>query len=292
MSQRIIHLSYNNKELVLELIPLDNLRPHEMIIKDLEEKLTKSIMTSGILKDPITADPRLGMIIDGTHRWKALINLGANYIPTVPLRYDSEDIKLHRWIRIYRDVSRDECKKIVETIVEHNLRIDKRDPSADLELEHEEAILLLYKLDDKWVRYSYIDKLPILELLDYLNRIEENIFNVLHRGPDYVDEDNVGRVAKGLENTLILSYRKIMKEEVVDIFKKNLYLPPKTTRHVIPYRIIDVNLPIDYLRSERGIEEALKFLDNLKIEYLGNKIYVGERYYEEDVYRAVHKDKD
>ena len=288
MSQRVVSYSYMDRELVIELTSVDSLRPHEMIIEELGRRITQSIKEDGILMDPIIADTKLGLIIDGTHRWSALRNLGIDYIPVIPLDYLSEGVKVYRWIRVYEGVGEKEFLNVGNELRREygdRLEVDKIE---EMDLRHEAPIELMYSDGEEWLVYRYNKQLDIISLLDLLKGFEEKISTILNRQPSYIDEKNIGKMFKeGLKGVLVLSYRVICKREIIDIFKKNLYLPPKTTRHVIPYRLIGINMPVDYLINT-NLDKALKFLSGLKIEYLGSNIFVGERFYEEDVYKAIH----
>lgn len=287
MSQRVVSYTYMDKELVIELVPIENIRPHEMGIYELEKKITESIRNNGVVIDPIIADTKLGMIIDGTHRWMALKNLRIDYIPTIPTDYVSGGVKLYRWIRIYDGVGIDKYNMLrshLENKMEYMGTID------EVSLNHEDPIIFIYGDGEKWFCHRYPGRLFITELIEQLGMFEEVASKVLGIAPDYIDEKNIfDLIRDGGEGLLILSYRRIKKAEVVNIFKKHIYLPPKTTRHVVPYRIVNVNIPTKYLFNV-NLDKALKFLTRLKIEYLGNKVFVGDRYYEEDIYKAVYSD--
>ena len=290
MSQRLVSYEYEGKMLKVELVPTDSVRPHEMIINELEESITNSLKIEGIMKDPIIADPELGLIIDGTHRWKALKNLDIDYIPIIPMNYYSKEIKLYRWIRIYDEVPSPTHNKLIETLTNTFKEINYIGNMPRIPINHIEPIYLMYRNDGEWICHKYNKHLNIITLLDTLGRFEDIISRVVGQTPNYIAENNVKRFVERVgDGVLILSYRRIEKDEVVEIFRRKLYMPPKTTRHVTPYRIIGINIPINHL-IYNNLDKALKFLSNLKIEYLGRGIYIGDRFYEEDVYRAIHKD--
>lgn len=65
------------------LLPIDELKPHEMGSPLYLELLRQEILRDGVLKYPIVADEKSRVILDGMHRWLALKSLGYKLVPTV-----------------------------------------------------------------------------------------------------------------------------------------------------------------------------------------------------------------
>ena len=81
------------------LVKISELKEHEEI--DLEHfiKLTKEIKSDGILKKPIAVDKNTGIVLDGTHRLRALKTMGYSLIPVILLNYRSSKIGVMSWRR-------------------------------------------------------------------------------------------------------------------------------------------------------------------------------------------------
>lgn len=67
------------------LMPIGELRPHEKGSPLYLELLKRELVKDGILKYPIIADEETHVILDGMHRWLALLSLGYTKIPTLLL---------------------------------------------------------------------------------------------------------------------------------------------------------------------------------------------------------------
>ncbi|NWF86957.1 ParB N-terminal domain-containing protein [Candidatus Bathyarchaeota archaeon] len=70
-------------DLKIVLMSIDDLRPHEKGSPLYLELLKHEILRDGILKYPIIADEKTGVILDGMHRWLALKNLGYTQMPVI-----------------------------------------------------------------------------------------------------------------------------------------------------------------------------------------------------------------
>lgn len=65
------------------LVPINELRPHEMGSPLYLELLKQEILKDGILKYPVIADEETRVILDGMHRWLVLRSLGYRYMPAI-----------------------------------------------------------------------------------------------------------------------------------------------------------------------------------------------------------------
>jgi hypothetical protein len=64
-------------------MPIDELKPHEKGSPVYFELLRQEILEDRVLKYPIIADEKSGVILDGMHRWLALKSLGYALVPVI-----------------------------------------------------------------------------------------------------------------------------------------------------------------------------------------------------------------
>ena len=82
---------------VLEVLEIDVLRPHERTRDELLAQLTEEIRRDGVLKLPVLVEREHHVILDGHHRYEALRRLGCRRIPAYVVDYASEEIALTTW---------------------------------------------------------------------------------------------------------------------------------------------------------------------------------------------------
>jgi hypothetical protein len=76
-------LKIQSTDAKVNLLRVDQLKPHEKGSPLYLELLRKEILKDGVLKYPIIADEKTHVILDGMHRWLALKSLGYELIPVI-----------------------------------------------------------------------------------------------------------------------------------------------------------------------------------------------------------------
>jgi ParB-like chromosome segregation protein Spo0J len=89
-----------------KLMKLTELRLHERINLDYLKEFKKRIESDGILKRAIAVDRNTNIILDGTHRFYALKELGCKKIPATLFDYRLPEIQVRSWrkgIKVTKD---------------------------------------------------------------------------------------------------------------------------------------------------------------------------------------------
>ncbi|MFA6376856.1 MAG: ParB N-terminal domain-containing protein [Candidatus Paceibacterota bacterium] len=81
----------------IKKIEIDSLKPHEKFSLEHFEELRMEIKKDGVLKDPIIVDKDNLVILDGHHRYNALLSLGAKFCPVCLVDYQDEAIGVACW---------------------------------------------------------------------------------------------------------------------------------------------------------------------------------------------------
>lgn len=74
-----------------------DLRPHEALIPELLDETKVAIERDGFVKIPILVEERHHIILDGHHRYQALLDLGCRKIPVYLVDYYQQDIEVKTW---------------------------------------------------------------------------------------------------------------------------------------------------------------------------------------------------
>jgi L-serine kinase (ADP) len=74
------------------LVPIGDLKTHEVAQPDRVRRVMKQIRSTGMVKKAITVDAKSMVVLDGAHRYNALKKLGAERVPVWLLDYSDEDI--------------------------------------------------------------------------------------------------------------------------------------------------------------------------------------------------------
>ncbi|HEW93627.1 MAG TPA: hypothetical protein ENF47_02855 [Thermoprotei archaeon] len=247
----------------IEIVDVYSIEPHEEYIPEILEKLVHDIMVSKVLKDPILADVNRGFVIDGTHRLLALRKLNIRYIPVLNLDYLKEKILLGRWFRGFNNPD-------VLKIIEKNF---------DVRQINKFDIGYIDKLSLSIIYNKCIYEIPLGEWYVSLKNIDRLLKSFR---PDFIADSLIHE--KIDEYISIICYRKISRNEILNIFNRGFKFSYKTTRHIPSYRILGINMPIKYLMEDK--DRCYSYLRGFKLRNVGRGVYIDNRYYEEEVYIA------
>ncbi|MCX8169688.1 MAG: hypothetical protein N3D72_01210, partial [Candidatus Methanomethyliaceae archaeon] len=80
-------------------------------------------------------------------------------------------------------------------------------------------------------------------------------------GISYAKEEEALKLLDSGMVKVVLAAPAINKDEVLEIAGKGKLFPKKSTRHILPYRVTGLNIPISWLMEE--LEEVSKRLDDI-----------------------------
>jgi L-serine kinase (ADP) len=263
--------------ILITLRKISDLKPHEETVAEDLKRLVNALRDNPILRHPIIADLRTGIVLDGTHRLAAIKQLKCKFIPSALVDYEDSQITIERWFRLFsgsnvlnlenylrrlnhREVSRDECedglsKRRWYATVEKSLSylaFPARSPSA----------------------YEMVRDAHGIEMAARKQRV-----NITY-------QDNKDTEAGESEN-LVMSTIKIEKQEVVETVRKRKLFPPKSTRHLVPSRPLGGGVPIDWLQGSdfsKAQSRYQEFIQSRKVKRLPEGSRVGSRRYLEEVF--------
>ncbi len=207
----------------VEMLAIDKIKPHEEVDNDEMESFKKSLNDKGIFYKPILVakmDEENYMIVDGTHRWAGLKDMGAEKIPGIVLDYhDDSEVKLYAWYPI-TDEPIDKILSILEDVEEAEFEELSRDEALE-RVDESEFILT----DDE---KSFLVKGNHRAM--FMALVDEGVSFT------YADEKEKALEMAEKEGKTCLIRRTPEKEEVLDTVSKGNYMPPKGTRHWLPYK--------------------------------------------------------
>jgi len=257
-----INLKLDDVNIKLSLLKVDSLRIHEKVIPQMLNTLIKKIKRDNVIFDPIVADGKLNFVIDGAHRVLALKELGIELIPAIDVDYFDDSIIVKRWFRVVKNVSL--------SYISRRIKQKARPMSYEDFLDALDSgyVGVGFYYHDSAILYE--DDLDLATISNILERFSANA--------QFITEEK-GRNAQGI----VIGYRKLEKKEIIDYIHSGQKFTYKFTRHVIPVRILSVNIPISLLRINK-VEKALRYLNRLTFKKLGKGITIDDRIYEEEVF--------
>ncbi len=260
--------------------PLENLKPHEEVVPGELSALSSSIRSDGVLRHPIIADDKTGIVLDGTHRLLALRQLRCRLAPVALVDYRNPTITIERWYRMIPNAKSDEVMPGLERL---GLLTREESPADAARMLDARSAVAVIESDEGATAFT--PRAPFLDTLEAVvagfrveSALRENGHDVSYTDslPDRLPE-----------KTLILSTIKLAKSDVISTVKTGKMYPPKSTRHLIPSRPLGTRVPVDWLVSGEMQNTRRKLLDHLsrmKLTRLGEGSTIGSRRYMEEVF--------
>jgi len=252
----------------LEVRKVADLFSHEQTISKNLKRLKESMLNIGHLVDPIVVDRETNVVLDGNHRLRVLEIIECPYATCQLVDYKSDDIKVGTWFLACN-------KKLDEILKEDSVKKEK--------IDFKEGVDALKNMKAPFmsVRKGENIEAELLEPGQYkLKEIIEDQKYVLSSLKDievkYVADENAKEY---LDKGYTMFFRRTYtKDEIIKAAKDNEAFPPKSTRHLIPNRVIRLNMKLGWLHE--SAEVAQKYLE----EMLKRRVYNGNvRRYSEPV---------
>ncbi len=249
----------------IRILPLNSLLPHEKAIEESVEKLKNEILSDGIQKDPIIVEKDTFVVLDGTHRLNAFKRIGIEYAVCYLVPYSFEGIKVERWTRV---VSHE--KKITSHLLDalglrQSIPVEKA-----FQLSEKKGVLFFAGGSCYGKEFS-----SILEAYSFVEKIDKTS-KIMGWKVEYLPEDEVDIAMR--KGRLVILGPRLRKQDVVELARKGMLLPPKTTHHIIDPRPVSIRYPVEKLRGWR--EEPDKLINQEPKILPPESIYEGRRYKE------------
>lgn len=199
----------------VRLLEIDKLLPHEYPNYEKLPRLCTEIINDGFIKDPVQCYKYKDkyIILDGHHRVEAIKNLGGKFVPAQIVKRD--DIRVEFWIHsfILFNVG---SNYVYEEFQFGDLKIGEYFNSNTGELHP-----LFSKLSDKD---------SILNTINSISEIYRNNYEVTTDRPQHCD---------------YIIFNGLSFEKITELASSGLILPPKITKFVIDYRVLNLRTPLN-----------------------------------------------
>ena len=230
----------------LQIIPLEKLRPHEEIITYNLQKLRESMLNLGRLVDPLVVDSKHFIVIDGNHRRRVLEMIECPNAACQLIDYLNPEIGLGTWYPVsktinYCDIAGVKCEPV-----------DFDAGRAAIE-RMEATFLFTKKKDGK--KECYLFDSNERSVQGVIAQQRKFITSLEGRDLQYVADDKMNEYLDAGYG--VFCRRTYRKEEIIAEALAGRQMPPKSTRHIIPDRIIRLNLHLGWLSESPEVAKQM-----------------------------------
>jgi hypothetical protein len=275
--------------LKMEVVHVASLLRHEAVIPHIANKLILEFKNLASLQNPIIVDEN-HVILDGNHRAYAFNALKFRFIPVCKIDYFNDCTRLRYWFRRLGNVKN--AKMVQRTVEKFGGGFETIKNQADLKTRLSENCLALgvQRADTRAIaRFSdgyCVDAVAAYQILqDIQDELVANGISLSYVPCKTVRQDQFCKTLKSDE--LVIWTPHITKKMVTDAARQGRVFAPKTTRHVIPVRPLNVNLPGYWFTENVSLKEINhrfdQFLQKKKIRKFSPGLVLDGRYYEEEL---------
>jgi hypothetical protein len=263
----------DGKELDLSIRRLDSLHPHEETSNELLKALEVKMADEWVQRDPIVVDSESSVILDGMHRIAALERLGMRQAVCLEQKnyLADEEVRVFRWFRYLRK-PREGVVKLLKAALRLSQTVSAQDAMAEVNSDKPIALIAGSEGFIQEAAEKERDSYAMVRLFDRMVLAENEEVEIV--------EEDVGIDLVRTEGAILLT-PPIEKKDVLRAGKTHHPMPYKTTLHVLPLRILGINIPLSALNDS---EKAQAALDRLMVPTPRFKILEPPAGYEGRVY--------
>jgi hypothetical protein len=263
------------------MLPTSMLVPHEDYDPRRIEKLSQRLQNDGILKNPpiasaIPGDSRY-VVLDGANRVISFTQLGIPHIVTQIVSYDDPGVILDTWYHVVSGMPLDKFEEGLAQVAGMQLA-----PctllEARLALENGEA--MAYIITQQGVRIVPCPQgcqprdLNVLNALVGAYKGKADIYRASNDSWE-LQAPTYPRI------TALVIFPRYQPQDVLTAAQHEYRFPSGITRHVIPNRALNINIPLEVLAAGWSLEQKRQWLQDWLMErLLANAI----RYYAEPTF--------
>ncbi len=284
--------SIETKELRLELevVPVESLFIHERILSDTAQKLILEFKNLANLENPIIVD-RNGIVLDGNHRLYVFKVLNFKYIPVCRIDYFHRDTLLRHWFRLLGNLEdRNLIRQVVEELGGIFQEVTDRESMEKMLEEDRYRCGVQQASFFATITFSEDRVTDAVSAYDMLEKIQDRLIKkgvALDYIPcQHVHDDKFCETLR--DHDIVIWTPQITKEMVVEAARQKKVFAPKSTRHLIPARPLNVNIPTHWFKEDITLEEInrrfTRFLEGKGMRRLSPGQVIEGRFYEEELF--------
>jgi hypothetical protein len=230
----------------LQILPVDSLRSHEEIIPFNLQRLREGMLNLGRLVDPLIVEDKHHVVVDGNHRKKVLELIKCPHAACQLIDYHSPEIKAGSWFPVSKIISHNEINGF------------KPEP-----VDFEAGVAAINRMEGTFLYVRKTNGRKECFLYDSNERSVQGVIAQQRKFIAATEGRDMQYVADDLHEEYLnqgytVFYRRIYtKDEILAEAVAGRMLPPKSTRHVIPDRIIRLNLHLGWLSEPAEVAKEM-----------------------------------
>lgn len=263
------------------MLAVSSLVTHEDSDPRRVERLSQRLRQEGRLKNPpiIAHIPgtELYVVLDGANRTNCFTYLGIPHIVAQVISYGDQGVELDTWYHVVAGMELAEFEKALTRITELNLQSCTLEEAREALSTNQAAAYIVCESGVRMVCNSVGHPLRDMGLL---NRIV-----TAYRGHAdiYRASNDIWEIQKPYypNITALVIFPRLQPSDILAAAREGRKVPSGITRHIIPARAVNINIPLSVLEAEWTLERKRAWLNEWLMERMAANAI---RYYSESTF--------
>ncbi len=264
----------------IEIIAMHDIDAHELADEIRVKKLMASLKNDSMIRNPIMAAKIKDrfMIMDGATRHQALKEMGSPHLLAQVVNYDDSKVKLETWDHAIKGLDIEELVKSLREIKGLHVHPSSWHVAEKMLISGEIIGYVICKEEKVYILKTdsgYEAMVNILCIIsEKLSHMGETVRITHEQVDDYFKSEK--------NHCVVMCWPRFTKDDIKKVFQSGLKVPAGITRHIVPCRVLGINLDLNLLLDKNDtIEMKNKYMK----DYIHNKLSKGKiRFYDEPLF--------
>lgn len=234
----------------LRILPTNKLIPHEECDPRRVERLSKRIREEGVLKNPpiVASIPESDtyVVLDGANRALAFASLHIPHIVAQLVSYQDSGVELDTWYHVVAGMQLAEFEAELTKVTGLKLQPCSLEEARHALRDHSAAAYIVSALGVRMV----CNTIPSLEhdtrLLNDLVRAYRGKAHIYRASNDIWEKQEPYYP----DITALVIFPHLSPTDIVEAAQSANKIPTGITRHIIPNRAVNINIPLEILQAD------------------------------------------
>lgn len=249
----------------LQVLPVSRLKPHEDHDPRRVERLSRRLLEEGLLKHPpvVTSLPARGefVVLDGANRSLAFALAGIPHIVAQVVNYSDPGVVLDTWHHVVSGMELEAFEKALYEIGGMVLQTGSLEQARTALISEEAMAYIICESGVRMVCPPPGRPRDLRALTGLVNsyRGKAEIFRA---------SNDIWEIQKPYypDITALVIFPRLKPADILHAASNDYKVPSGITRHIIPARALNINIPIGILMADWSYERKCEWLHNWLLE--------------------------
>lgn len=250
----------------LRMLPTEKLIPHEDCDPRRVERLSQRLISEALLKNPpiVATIPESDtyVILDGANRALAFDKLGIPHIIAQLVTYTDSGVELDTWYHVVAGMEIAEFEGALTEITGLHLLACSLEQAREALANHRAAAYIVSAEGVRMVSNTSNSLKHDPRLLNNLVSIYKGKANIYRASNDIWEKQQPYYP----DITALVIFPRLTAADIFSAAKSGEKIPTGITRHIIPHRALNINIPLSVLEADWSQEDKEAWLQEWLME--------------------------